>query len=421
MARSKKSPKDTAKSESAPEAVITDAVDAVQTETDDGDPKTTDIENSPSPALEPELADVRETSEAEAETPAPEDEPKDNPVEESVDEKEVVAEEQASVDAPNLSEPQAIVKKSGIVPMLLGGVICVGLGYAGANFIKPDGWPFPGASTDVLQNRVSALEDQLTDSQTQVVQMAELIDTVRGEMSALTTSVDAKIADINLDDALAPVEAALAAVDQRLTAVEAAPVAEAIVSPEATAAYERQLTEMQTLLNNEVARLQEAKAAAETEEANATKASAISRLQEAITTGQPYDAVLKNLQIEVPAALIAPAKQGVATLQDLATSFEDAADIAIVETAKADVENQGWMDRFLRTQLGLRSLTPKDGTSPDAILSRAEQALRDNDLQTALTEISTLPDVGQAVMADWVAIAQTRLDVANALSAMLAQ
>jgi hypothetical protein len=79
------------------------------------------------------------------------------------------------------------------------------------------------------------------------------------------------------------------------------------------------------------------------------------------------------------------------------------------------------MDRFLRTQLGLRSLTPKDGTSPDAILSRAEQAVRDNDLNTALTEISTLPDVGQAVMADWVAIAQTRLDVTNALSAMLAQ
>jgi hypothetical protein len=38
-----------------------------------------------------------------------------------------------------------------------------------------------------------------------------------------------------------------------------------------------------------------------------------------------------------------------------------------------------------------------------------------------LAEISTLPDVGQAVMADWVATAQTRLDVTNALSAMLAQ
>ncbi|MBU2936182.1 MULTISPECIES: COG4223 family protein [Pacificibacter] len=421
MARSKKSPKDTAKSEGAPETVVTDAVDAVQTETGDGDPKTPDIENSPSPVPEPELADVSETSEAEAKIPAPEDESKDTLAEESVDEKEVVAEAEGSTDTPNLIEPQAIVQKRGFVPMLLGGVVCVGLGYAGANFIKPDGWPFPGASTDVLQARVSALETQLADSQTQAVQMAELIDTVRGEMSAVTTSVDAKIADINLNDALAPVEAALAAVDQRLTAVEAAPVAEAIVSPEATAAYERQLTEMQTLLNSEVARLQDAKAAAENEEANAAKASAISRLQEAITTGQPYDAVLRDLQIDVPAALSVPAVQGVATLQDIAISFGEAADIAIVETAKTDGESQGWMDRFLRTQLGLRSLTPKDGTSPDAVLSRAEQAVRDNDLQAALTEISTLPDVGQAVMADWVAMAQTRLDVTNALSAMLAQ
>lgn len=421
MARSKKSPKDTAKSEGAPEAVVTDAVDAVQTETGDGDSQVLDVDASTPSAPEPEITDVSETSEAETEIPAPEDELKDNLAEESVDEKEVVAEAEGSIDAPNLIEPQAIVQKRGFVPQLLGGVICVGLGYAGANFIKPEGWPFPGARTEVLQARVSALEAQLTDSQTQAVQMVELIDTVRGEMSAVTTSVDAKISDINLDDALAPVEAALAAVDQRLTAVEAAPVAEAIVSPEATAAYERQLTEMQTLLNSEVARLQDAKAAAENEEANAAKASAISRLQEAITTGQPYDAVLKNLQIDVPAALSAPAAQGVATLQDIAISFGEAADIAIVETAKTDAESQGWMDRFLRTQLGLRSLTPKDGTSPDAVLSRAEQAVRDNDLQSALTEISTLPDVGQAVMADWVAMAQTRLDVTNALSAMLAQ
>jgi hypothetical protein len=407
VARSKKSPKDTVKAETASDAAVSDAVDAVQAE-DSEDTQTPDVGTS-----EPTEVDDEGLGENAVEM--------DDAVEESPDENEGAEEEMVQVEEPNPIEPQMIVKKRGFGPMLLGGVLCVGMGYAGANFIKPDGWPFPGASTAVLQDRISALETQLAESQSQASQMAELLDTVRSEISDTTTSVDAKIADIDLSGTLAPVEASLAAIDQRLTAVEAAPVAEAIVSPEATAAYERQLTEMQTLLNSEVARLQDAKAAAENEEANAAKASAVSRLQEAITTGQPYDTVLKNVQIDVPAALSAPATQGVATLQDLATSFEEAADIAIVETAKTDVENQSWMDRFLRTQLGLRSLTPKDGTSPDAILSRAEQAIRDNDLRAALTEISTLPDVGQAVMADWVAIAQTRLDVTNALSAMLAQ
>lgn len=425
MARSKNSPKDTAQPEVASDAVVNDVIDTVQVDANEADVQTLDADTSEPSEPEVDTEDTSGVSELDAEnveqTSAEDAEEVIDVAEASIDADEVTAKEEIQAEVPNPAEPQVVVKKRGFVPMLLGGVICVGLGYAGANFIKPDGWPFPGASTDVLLNRMSALEAQLADSQSQVAQVAELIDTVRGEVSDTTASVDAKIADIDLSGALAPVEAALADIDRRLTAVEAAPVAEAIVSPEATAAYERQLNDMQTLLNSEIARLQDAKEAAENEEANAAKASAVSRLQEAITTGQPYDAVLKNLQIDVPAALSAPAAQGVATLQEIATSFSAAADMAIVETAKTDADSQGWIDRFLRTQLGLRSLTPKDGASPDAILSRAEQAIRENDLQLALTEISTLPDVGQAVMADWVAVAQTRLDVTNALSAMLAQ
>ncbi|SEL04536.1 COG4223 family protein [Pacificibacter marinus] len=324
-------------------------------------------------------------------------------------------------DTVNSVPYQASVHKKGFFPLLLGGVVCVGLGFAGANFLKPEGWPFPGANTTELQERLTALEGALAETQTQSAQMSDAIEMVRQNSIDAVISVDDKIAEIDLSATVAPIESALAAIEQRLTAVEAAPVAEAIVSPEATAAYERQLQEMQSLLNSEVARLKEAKVAAENEEANAANASAAARLQEAITTGQPYAAVLANLDMDVPNVVRSSATTGIPTLQEISTEFEGAADLAIVETAKSGSENQGWMDRFLRTQLGLRSLTPQDGMSPDAIISRAQQAIRDNDLQIALTEISTLPDVGQAAMADWVAHAQTRLDVTNALSAMLAQ
>ena len=226
---------------------------------------------------------------------------------------------------------------------------------------------------------------------------------------------------MDVNAAVAPISEDLTALGKRLTALEAAPVTEAIVSPEATAAYERQLAEMQTLLTDEIERLQEAKTTAKATQQAAEKVTDMSRLQEAVNSGVPFGSLIDDLSIDVPEVVKVAAAQGVTTLPQLAADFEDAADVAIVETAKSDTENQSWSTRFLRTQLGLRSLSPKEGSSPDAILSRAQQAVRDNDLSVALTEISTLPDVGQAVMATWVAKAQTRLDVTNALSAMLAQ
>lgn len=423
MARSKKSPKDTAKAEAAKDAVLDGADDATQIDIGDGAIETAEVDTD---ASDEASVDTDSSDESEPEAEISDEASAGDAIDDMADTRDedtddVIAEPEAEPAATLRAEPQVVVKKRGLVPMLLGGVICVGLGYAGANFIKPDGWPFPGTNTEVLKGRIAALESAIAEAQTQSEQLAGSIDAVRSEIVDVTASVDAKIADMDLSATMVPVEAALAAIDQRLTAVEAAPVAEAIVSPEATAAYERQLNEMQVLLDSEVARLQDAKEAAENEKAHAAKSSAVSRLQEAIATGQPYDTVLGDLDIEVPAALSASAATGVATLQEIATSFTASADITIVETAKVDADSQGWMDRFLRTQLGLRSLTPKDGATPDAILSRAEQAIRDNDLQTALTEISTLPDVGQAVMADWIATAQTRLDVTNALSALLAQ
>ena len=70
---------------------------------------------------------------------------------------------------------------------------------------------------------------------------------------------------------------------------------------------------------------------------------------------------------------------------------------------------------FARSLLGARSIEPREGDSADAVLSRAEAALRDGDLQTALTEIEALPPEARAVMDEWVARARIRLDAQAAL------
>ena len=79
------------------------------------------------------------------------------------------------------------------------------------------------------------------------------------------------------------------------------------------------------------------------------------------------------------------------------------------------------MDRvsaFVRLQLGTRSLEPKDGTDADAILSRAEAALKAGQIDAALSELTTLPDAGQPALEGWIADATARKDALAAGDAL---
>ena len=66
------------------------------------------------------------------------------------------------------------------------------------------------------------------------------------------------------------------------------------------------------------------------------------------------------------------------------------------------------MQAFLQTQLGTRSLEPREGDSADAVLSRAEAALKAGDLDTVLAEIDTLPEASKPAFAEWRALTETR-------------
>ena len=69
---------------------------------------------------------------------------------------------------------------------------------------------------------------------------------------------------------------------------------------------------------------------------------------------------------------------------------------------------------FIRTQLDARSLEPREGDDPDAILSRAEAATQQGRLTDALAEIEALPDVARAELSDWAAQATRRLEAVAA-------
>nr|WP_237398888.1 mitofilin family membrane protein [Rhodovulum sulfidophilum] len=124
--------------------------------------------------------------------------------------------------------------------------------------------------------------------------------------------------------------------------------------------------------------------------------------------------------IEVPEALTAVAGKGVETLPELQDSFPAAARDAL-ETALKEQAAGGVGDKFaafLRSQLGVRSLTPKEGDDADAVLSRAEAALREGDLRAALSELDGLDDGARAEMAGWIDAARARADAVEAAQSL---
>jgi hypothetical protein len=81
-----------------------------------------------------------------------------------------------------------------------------------------------------------------------------------------------------------------------------------------------------------------------------------------------------------------------------------------------------WSDRitnYFKSQTGVRSLTPREGPEPDAVLSRAEAALQAGDLTAALTELQALPEAGQSAIAPWRSRVEQRLAAQSATDALL--
>ena len=140
-------------------------------------------------------------------------------------------------------------------------------------------------------------------------------------------------------------------------------------------------------------------------------------------SGAPYASALPELGgADLPPVLVDNAAVGLPTVAGLADSFPEAARTALEAALRANM-GESWTDRvssFLRSQTGLRSLTPREGNDPDAVLSRAEAALTQGRVAEAITELAAMPEAGKPALADWLALAQTRVDAEAAVAALAA-
>lgn len=143
-------------------------------------------------------------------------------------------------------------------------------------------------------------------------------------------------------------------------------------------------------------------------------------IRSAIESGAPYSGMLSSSEIplsEFPEVVLMHADSGVDTLEFLRSDFAGYAR-EVLSSPQANPDSQGLFSSLSRL-FKIRPLSPQEGEQPAAILSRSEDYLARGDLGAAVSELSSLSDQGQEIMADWLGATEARLSVLGALDSML--
>ena len=349
--------------------------------------------------------------------------------------------------APAPAEPPRRRGGGGVfLALVLGGVVAAVAGFVTARYLVPEGWPFdlPRAGGTQQPDPVELLGSRVSDQ-------AAMIEALTGRLAAAEAALASPDAvdPAAIEGRIAAAEASVAALTARLDSLPAAPgtdpaaldalraeieaIRAAPAAPDAgladqVAALQDQVAALSAAAEADRAALEERAAALRAEAEAAASAAlgraAVLRLQAALDSGAPLTGAIEELRaagVAVPAVL-ADNPDGVPTLAALRDGFPEAARAALAAAVSVAPE-AGLADRlgaFLRDQTGARSLVPRDGDDPDAILSRAEASLQAGDLDAALSQLDALPPEAAQAMAGWRQLAETRVTAVTAAADLAA-
>ena len=310
-------------------------------------------------------------------------------------------------EAPKPPEaPKATQAKqgAGFFPLALGGLLAGVIGFAVASLTAP-------AADTTLADQLAAQSSQINVLEQRLAAVPDVdlsgIEAAQGNLSAQLSDLASRIA----------------ALEERPVGTVISNAAGEGVTDEMDA-LRAQIEEMTNAAQTELA---EARAQAASIEENAAAAArnaaaraALARIQTSLESGAPIGAALGDLEEatgeSAPDALLS-VQDGVPTLASLQDQFPDIARAALATARSEGVsgEEATGFGAFLRNQFDVRSTTPQEGDSADAVLSRAEAAVRSGRLSDALAEISALPEVARAEMTDWLGQAEARADAIAAV------
>ncbi len=396
--------------------------------TDTASPSTAEPSNDPSAQIAPAVAepgpDQPDSSEPETDKPDPRPDRTEPPA----------AISQQPMPAP-AADPEPRKSGSTFLGIVIGAAIAGGVGYGVQRYLPQQAAFDPSA----IEARLADAESQNQSLRAELERLSQLAQPTPAPDPALIERI-AAVEAIEQPD-VAPLVARIDRVEANLAALADLP-SETGVSPAALAALQAEMaalksqgggasSDLTALIADVEARLTAAEASAANLAAQATaiaaeatRNAALGQIAAAFDSGLPYRAALTSLGDEaVPDVIAGFADTGLPSVAVLRAAFPDAARLALEQALRAN-PGENWTDRvgtFLRNQTGARSLAPREGTDPDAVLSRAEAALARADVAAALTEIAALPPEAQAVLADWSAQARQRLDAQAALTGLMQQ
>ncbi|MDR0808531.1 MAG: hypothetical protein LBE86_05295 [Gemmobacter sp.] len=300
--------------------------------------------------------------------------------------------------------------------LLLGGVAAAVLGFGLATYGVRKDWPLlrsTAPQTEALAAELAALKAEAT----------ALSDRVAGLEVALDARVTPPIDLVPLEARIAALEAAptggdaagLGQLQAQVAELSARLSAERDSAAQITAEIDAQVKERMGAAEAEAAALRD----------GAEKHALLLDLKTAFRSGVDLSksiAAAKAAGIDLPPPVAALADHPL-SLSGLQAEFPEAARAALAATRYADMGDT-FTERaltFLKSQTNARALTPQDGTDPDAVLSRMEDALDGGDIATTRALADDLPEPGRAALAGWLAEADAWLAADAALAALLAE
>ena len=348
-------------------------------------------------------------------------------------------ERQTQDQKQTIYSPKKAANRTNLVVLMTGGILAVAIGFGAAIGLYKYGVLFSPASPNEAQidikTNISKQNEQFSELEKKVSSVQSKLELLILRTGTDNTSEKFEFLDKEINQftiELETINLQLSTLSKRTDDLEKRPVLTA-VPEDIIEKHSKELEALKETLTQQREQVQEVMQEAEAKEAIAKKAalearifSAISRLSTAVKNENNYADALVDFEaaseLKAPDVLRKYAQTGFVTKEQLIEQFPIAARLAVnsARSEGQDAQGKTFAD-YLKTQLKARSVVPREGMSADAILSRAEAAVKDDRLTDALSELEALDLTARNQMNDWVSKAEERLAAVAYIDTIMAQ
>ena len=354
------------------------------------------------------------------------------------------AEKPDDIKAPSSGSGQPVPQQAqrsqffGLFGFMFAGLLVALASFGGAQYSSGN-WPFERIATD-FEARLATQSDEISALNTLIASYDDTtaLQDLQAQIDGMRTIVtDLAALQVEIEQLFGVQNETIdrvAALEEKLTSQSGStPAANAEITRYAAALklVQTQISEQNNAIAEQRAGIAELSAAVELtqqETKSATHQSltdgTISQVIGALESGAPFAFAIAGLQdfenLLTP-ALVAAAPYGVPTADALARAFPEQSRTALIAartTSTSQTSSSNRVGDFLRSQLGMRSITPRAGNDPDAVLSRAEAAIQAGQVSNALSALTALPDSARTSMAGWIEQAELRQAAQLAVAAL---